>query len=358
MQIIIVLVLFIGFIFADDYSFNMDEIEVKTYEYNGYLKAEQKNQKTKNNTYQNSSFGEVQLNFKYFKKNYTLNTQLQLNHKNINNSEKNNYTTNQLFLNYKATSNHSVAFGKKSLKWGKGYFFNPVAFLDRKKDPNNPESSREGYILSNYKYNKSYNGDLKNFSLDIVAMPISQNINDDFSNQSSTNIALKSYFLYFDTDIDIIYFYNDRLKDKIGIDFSKNLETNFEIHAETAKEFDGYTSYLIGFKYLTTFELTITSEYFYRSIQLIKSEPFYDHRYFINKFSLKEPFSIVYSSIYYKNSLNTKDNSFQNSLGGIYNFKNNITIDISYNQNKGDSLSEFGSKQIEDTIYSKVIWYF
>ena len=343
---------------ADDYSFDMDEIEVKTYEYKGYLKAEQKHQKTKAEDTLNSTFGEAQVDFKYFKDKYSLNTQFQVNHSNVNDKEKNIYTTNQLFLNYKFSSNHSINLGKQSLKWGKGYFFNPIAFLDRKKDPNNPEAAKEGYILGNYKYNKSYVGDLKNFSLDIVALSTSTNKNEDFYSQDSKNIAIKSYILYLDTDIDFIYYYSDVLKDKVGIDFSKNIKTNFEIHGEFVKQKDGYNSYILGIKYLTADDLTITSEYFYQSEQLSTIVPYYDNRYFINKFSLKEPMGIVYFTIYYKNSLNIKDDSYQNNIGGIYSFKNNIKLDISYNNNRGDSLSEFGGKQVSDTIWSKVIWYF
>ncbi len=355
---IVSLLLLSTLLLADDYSFDMDEIEVKTYEYSGYLKAEHKNQQTKTNDTLNSIFGEAQLSFKYFKDDYSLNTQVQVNHTSIDNNEVNKYTTNQLFLDYKVSSNIKLSLGKESLKWGKGYFFNPIAFLDRKKDPNNPEASKEGYIFGHYNYNKSYNNDLKNFSLDIVIMPTSDNLNNDFYNQNSTNIVLKSYFLYLDTDIDIIYSYNDKLKNKIGLDFSKNIETNFELHGEVAKEVNGHFSSLIGIKYLTENDLTITSEYFYQSERLVKTNPFYDTKYFLNKFSQKEPFEIVYSSVYYKNSLNIDDNSHQDSIGGIYSFKNNFVLDISYNKNSGDDLSEFGSKQISDTIWSKVSWYF
>ena len=365
MRIILASLIFSNLVFADDYSFteesyafDMDEIEVKTYEYSGYLKSEHKNQQTKTDDTLNSTFSEAQLSFKYFNGDYSLNTQFQVNHSNINDNEINKYTTNQFYLNYKASSNTKYSIGKESLKWGKGYFFNPIAFLDRKKDPNNPEASKEGYILGHYNYNKSYNDDLKNFSFDIVVMPTSNSLNEDFYNHSSTNIAFKSYFLYLDTDIDIVYSYNDKLNDKVGLDFSKNVETNFEIHAEVAKEIGGYFSSLLGIKYLTENDLTITSEYFYQSEQLAKTNPFYDNKYLLNKFSLKEPYGVVYSSIYYKNSLNLNDNSHQDSIGGIYSFKNNFEIDISYNKNSGDDLSEFGNKQISDTIWSKVSWYF
>ncbi len=348
-KIILSFFIFITLLFADDYSFDMDEIEVKTYEYSGYLKAEHKHQQTQNDDTLNSTFSEAQISFKYFQDELSLNTQFQVNHSNINDDEVNVYTTNQLYLNYKISANTNIRAGKESLKWGKGYFFNPVAFLDRQKDPNNPEAAKEGYTFAHYSYNKSYNGNLKNFSFDIVY---------DFDNEASKNLAFKSYVLYYDTDIDIIYVYDDKLNDKIGIDFSKNIETNFEIHGEIAKEFNEYNSYLFGIKYLTADDLTITSEYFYQSKKLDNSNPFYDNKYFLNKFSLKEPFGIVYSSTYFKNSLNINDDSFQNSLGITYSFKNNINLDISYNKNIGNNSSEFGSKLINNTLWSKITWYF
>ena len=57
-------------------------------------------------------------------------------------------------------------FGKKTLNWGKGYAWNPAAFLDRPKNPDDPELAREGYIVASVDYTKSWDGQaLKTFSL-------------------------------------------------------------------------------------------------------------------------------------------------------------------------------------------------
>ena len=63
--------------------------------------------------------------------------------------------------------------------------------MDRKKDPNNPEASKEGYIFTHYTYNKSLTSDLKNFSFDVVFMPTTSSLNDDFYNQTSSSVAMK-----------------------------------------------------------------------------------------------------------------------------------------------------------------------
>jgi hypothetical protein len=157
---------------------------------------------------------------------------------------------------------------------------------------------------------------------------------------------LKTYFLYKDTDIDFVYLYNDKLSNKLGVDFSTNLQTNFEIHGEYTKSDNGLYSYLLGLKYLTDFELTIISEYFYQNKELQKNQSFWDNRYMINKITQKEPFDILYFSLYYKNSYNLDDNSQQNNLGIIYTKIKNLTIDFSVGKNSGKNNSEFGSKLV------------
>ncbi len=126
--------------------------------------------------------------------------------------------------------------------------------------------------MVNYTYNKSFDGDLKNLKLDLIYMPTTSQVNDDFYNTSLSNLAMKLYLLYLDTDISFIYLYSDEQKDKIGFTFSRNLATYFEVHGEYAKEIDGYHSYLLGLKYVTQSDITITSEYYYDSDGLTKDE--------------------------------------------------------------------------------------
>ena len=117
---------------------------------------------------------------------------------------------------------------------------------------------------------------------------------------------------------------------------------------------------------LTQSDITITSEYYYNSEGLskeeiastVKMEPFGAKSYLINKFSKKEPFGIVYSSVYFKDMLNLEDNSHLDTLGFVYTFKNNLEIDFSYNLNTGDQESEFGKKMVSDFAWLKATWYF
>ena len=68
---------------------------------------------------------------------------------------------------------HSVTIdiGKKTLKWGKGYAWNPAAFVDRPKDPDEPEQNLEGFIVASMDWIRSFRGPLKTVSFTPVLVP-------------------------------------------------------------------------------------------------------------------------------------------------------------------------------------------
>lgn len=363
--------------YADDYSFDMQSIETKSFEYSGYLRSEYKYQNLnqdsplytlleRDDSHQNAFLNEALFRFTHYKDDFKLIASLSARYAKVNNVDESKFTAYQLYAHNKLSINHSIDTGKKTLKWGTGYFFNPAAFLDRPKDPTQPENAYEGYVMVDYTYNKSFEGDLKNLQLDLVYMPTTSQVNDDYYNGESSNLSAKLYLLYLDTDISLIYLYSDTQKDKIGLTFSKNLKTYFEIHGEYAKEIGGYYSYLLGLKYVTQNDITILSEYYYNSEGLtvdeirssIKLLPFRAKSYLINKFSKKEPFGIVYSTLYFKDMLNPEDHSHLDTLGFIYTFKNNLEIDFSYNLNTGNKESDFGKKLVSDYAWLKATWYF
>ena len=382
----LLLLLTVSLLFSDEYDFDMgaiESMEPKSYEYNGYLRADDRFQRLNtesplyiqsgdDRSYQNYIRLEGLFEFSYFYEMFTFKTSLMGTYDYVyENIAKDDYPLNELYVDAKITDNHSLLVGKESLKWGKGYYFNPVAFFDRPRDPQQPTLAREGFSILKYSYNKSFQGALKNVAFDLLYLRADDKINKDFyriatDSQTSNNVGARLYMLLFDTDIDIIYNYSDAVKDKVGIDFSKNLQTNFELHGEFAKEIDGYHSYLLGLRYLTDFELTIISEYVYRSNGLSAEEieamlvtiPFIAKNYAITWISQKEPFDLLYSSLYFKNMLNLQDHSHQDKFGATYSFKNNIEVDLSYNINTGSDLSEFGKKSVQDFIWLKTMWLF
>ena len=42
----------------------------------------------------------------------------------------------------------TIEAGKRALRWGKGYAWNPIGFVERPKDPNDPELAREGFVMA------------------------------------------------------------------------------------------------------------------------------------------------------------------------------------------------------------------
>ena len=170
--------------------------------------------------------------------------------------------------------------GKKNLKWGKGYAWNPVNFLDRAKDPNDPELSLEGYVMATVDYIRSFEGPVKTLAITPVLFPVYDHINDDFGMDNHLNVAGKIYLLFYDTDLDFIYVAGGTRTPRYGVDFSRNLTTNFEVHGELA-HIQRYqkqvlmptaqsnrrpmmrVSGLIGIRHLTTFDLTTILEYYH-----------------------------------------------------------------------------------------------
>lgn len=357
---------------ADEYAFDMDEVEPEPYEYAGYLRVDNKIQRLDQaeDRYQNHLHLEGLFNLSYFYDQFRFKTSLMATYDHVDDKlSKSNFPLNELYMEYKLNTHHTFLLGKESLQWGKGYYYNPVAFFDRDKDPFQPTQTREGYAIAKYSYNKSFNANLKNLSFDLVYLPANNSINKDYSNletdkESSNNIAVRLYLLLYDTDIDFIYNYSDKTDDKIGMDFSKNLQTNFEVHGEFAKVMDKEYSYLLGIRYLTDFELTIISEYLYQSDGLNKEEikistsslPFIAKDYAITLISQKEPLDLLYFGVYYKNMINLQDYSQQNKFAATYDFKNDINVDLSYNVNSGSVLSEFGKKQVDDFVWLRLKW--
>ena len=96
----------------------------------------------------------------------------------------------------KPTPLFTGSIGKKSYKWGKGYAWNPIGFINRRKDPNDPDEALEGYITTEIDLIKSYTGALRTAALTTVILPVWDDFNDDFGEVNHLNLATKLYFLF------------------------------------------------------------------------------------------------------------------------------------------------------------------
>jgi len=180
----------------------------------------------------------------------------------------------------KPSPSWKLEVGKKNLKWGKGYAWNPVNFFDRVKDPNDPDLFLEGNVMATADYVRSFDGPLKTLAITTVLFPVYEHINDDFGTNNRLNVAAKIYLLLYDTDLDFIYAADGSRTARYGMDFSRNLTTSFEMHGELAyfQDFqkpaldaggivrsttNDAVSGLIGIRHLTTFDLTTILEYYH-----------------------------------------------------------------------------------------------
>jgi hypothetical protein len=302
--------------------------------------------------------------------------------------------------------------GKKTMKWGKGYAWNPVAFADRPKDPDDPETAMEGYILAAADYIKSFNGPLQTFSFTPVLFPVYDHVNDNFGSKNKLNLAGRFYFLLYDTDIDLLFMTGESLSDRYGADFSRNITTNFEVHGEfayirsvrknildasgnmTSQEADA-RSYLIGIRHLTAFDLTTIIEYYHNGTGFSADEMknFYDvvnrgynifkttgndavlanaqkmansgygrsntmEDYLYIRLSQKEPFDILYFTPALTWIMNMEDKSWSLTPELLYTGITNLELRLRSGFISGARNSEFGEKQNDYRVEFRVGYYF
>jgi hypothetical protein len=317
----------------------------------------------------------------------------------------------QGYLSTKPSSSLNIYAGKRTLKWGKGYAWNPVGFIERPKDPNDPDLAREGFIVLTSDYIKSYSGPLKTVSFTPVLIPVYEHVNDSFGKLDTMNFAGKIYFLLYDTDIDIMFLIGDAKPDRFGFDFSRNITSNLEVHGELAF-FDDFTkkqidengqiservsdvvSYLLGLRYLSTADTTYILEYYQNSrgfsademrdfysfvdngfeeFQLTgddsllnKAEKLSDsygrqnpmRHYLYLRISQKEPFDILYLTPAVTWICNLSDKSFSVSPEILYKGITNLEFRLKAGILSGGDDTEYGEKQNDYRVELRTRYYF
>lgn len=318
----------------------------------------------------------------------------------------------EAYASLKPTDKLTTTLGKKSYKWGKGYAWNPVGFLNRPKDPNNPEEALEGYITAEADSIKSFSGEVQNIALTTVLLPVVRGVNEDFGQEGNLNLATKLYLLYEDTDLDLLFFTGNSRSTRFGFDFSRNLAVNFEIHGEYAYlpdlekvylEEDGSTtrrkdsthSLLLGLRYLSEFNLTSIVEYYHngsgyseaeldRFYQMVAegsrrfteqgvdnllresrklglqgyTRPYLGRDYLYGRFSLKEPWDILYVTPSLTTIINLDDQSFTMTPEVLYTGFTNWELRFRFSLLGGDSDTEYGERQNKSKVELRARYFF
>jgi hypothetical protein len=293
---------------AESFSFDIGQYEKKPYEFGGYVQGSAEHidvdpdaalsalsfPNGAPDSYQRYR-GVLELSGKYRRDTVSLNA---LWHgETVDEYTGNRHDTRfyELYLDAQPNERWTLVAGKRALRWGKGYAFNTVGFVERPKDATDPELARESFVMATAEYVRSFAGALQTVSITPVILPVSDDINDDFGAQEDTNLAARFYMLYRDTDIDLLLRTGDSRPDAVGVGFARNLTTNFEVHGELAwfndrtrpvldtsntlvpretGDFDG----LLGLRYLTTNETTWIAEYYHNGAGYTPDEMrrFYD----------------------------------------------------------------------------------
>jgi hypothetical protein len=304
----------------------------------------------------------------------------------------------EFYGSYKPDPGFTLDAGKVALKWGKGYAWNPVAFIERVKDPNDPDLAREGFTMLAADWIRNYEGALKTVAFTPVVLPASPDINPDFGTGRHTNVAAKLYLLYRDTDIDFMFLGNGSRSRRYGADFSRNVTSNLEIHGELARYEDtqrqvttaagqttvtrgAATSWLLGTRYLTAQDTTYILELYRNGPGLTEEEvrgftQFVDNAYaqylatgndaalaraanlarggyarpnpgrsyLYLRASQKEPFDILYFTPAITVIANAEDRSTSIAPELLYAGINNLELRLRAFFLNGDAGSEFGER--------------
>jgi hypothetical protein len=302
--------------------------------------------------------------------------------------------------------------GKRALKWGKGYAWNPMGFVERPKDPNDPQLAREGFVMADADWIASPGGALQTIAFTPVLLPVESNINGDFGSRDHLNPAAKLYLLYKDTDLDFAWQGKGSRPARFGFDFSRNVTTNFEIHGEWARilqfakpitnnaghvttETGDATSFLLGLRYLSASDTTYIAEYyrngtgysddeagqFYRFVDTAftqlqqtgsdalvqralslsqgsygRPNPGTDYVYF--RAQQKDALGIVYFTPAITAMANLRDHSFQVTPELQYTGFNNLELRLRLFLLHGGSGTDFGEKLVSRKLELLARYYF
>jgi hypothetical protein len=261
-------------------------------------------------------------------------------------------------------------------------------------------------------YVKSFNGPLKTLSITPVLIPVSEHVNDDFGKTNHLNTAGKVYLLLYDTDIDFLFLTGASKQSRYGMDFSRNITTNLEVHGEYARindftrsfiSADGITyqtvydaeSWLLGLRYLTEKDTTYILEYYRNGTGFTEQEirdyftfvhdaydtylstgndallqkasivteknygrPNAGQKYLYLRVSQKDPFDVLYWTPAVTAIVNAEDRSYSLSAEISYTGITNLDMRLKGTVLAGDSLTEYGEKPYDYRAEMRARYYF
>jgi len=315
-------------------------------------------------------------------------------------------------LSFRSSERTTLEAGKRALRWGKGYAFNPIAFVERAKDPNDPNLAREGFWLLDGDFISNPGGRVRTVAFTPVLVPVTGAINGDFGARGHLNPAAKLYLLVHDVDIDLAWLGQGSRAGRFGADFATNLAQNFEVHGEWARvgatpkplvdasgrftpSSQQSTDWLLGLRYLTEGDTTWIGEYFHNgsgfdaaqlrdfdtfagtaferflqgggstALELAQAlaqgaygRPNPGRDYLYVRAQQKDAFGIVYFQPALTLMANLHDRSFQLTPELLYTGINNLELRARAYLLRGGSGTDFGEKQARRKLEVYARYYF
>lgn len=362
------------------FSFDASQFEKKPYEFGGYLQASGERQKFDHlspllplqfpgttEDYNDRGIAAAELSGVFRRDALRAQFLAHAEHVNDLRGSSSGAKFYEAYLSWQASPNVNWEGGKKTQRWGKGYAWSPVAFLERPKDPEDPELAREGFFALSGSYVRSPGGALQNYSFTPLVVPTHSDLNGDFGAEDHWNPAAKFSLLYLDTDIDFLWLGEGSRSARYGFDVSRNFGTNLEVHAEWARVSEPEsTSYLLGMRYLTERETTWIVEYYRNGAGLTEDQfrarpvgrPNPMRNYLYVRASQKEPFDILYFTPSGTVIANLDDGSY--SLIGelAYTGFKDFELRLRAAANRGERLTEFGEKPVDARYELRLRYYF
>jgi hypothetical protein len=312
------------------------------------------------------------------------------------------------YLKYTPDASLSFLVGKRLFQWGKGYSYNPVSFAGRMKDLNDIDATLEGFWNISAEYVKSFNSPISSVALSAVFLPVYNVINKDYLPDKSVAGLAQLYMLAANTDIDIYFFADNRHDLKAGLDFSRNVIPDLEVHGEwvflnslnstvfsdestTVELSRPANNCVAGTRYLAPFNTTFILEYLHigsgytrdemdgywnavnyatyssnpqRIQSVLQANSTYFNSQFITtdyiffKASHPDPFNFVYFTPSIYTIVNILDRSMMAGLEMTYSRSRNLLFTGRYITFLGKNESEYGQKPAQHRIELRAKWSF
>ena len=288
------LMLSAGLAGAEEFKFDASEFDKKTFEFSGYFEQKEEGLKLRGGTpaYTLAYPGEADRNW-LLRSTSTLDATGKLNldpfvaDLRLQASAAGDAlvsTTNEPSvmeggMRWSAGPGLTFDLGKRVQRWGKGYAWSPVGFVERPKDSSDPQASRKGFMMASGEWTRSLSGPISTIGFTGLVVPTNDSMNADFGQTKHLNPAAKLYLLAMDTDIDLMWRGKGAKPQSYGVDFSRNINTALEVHGEWSRTLDAprntvtasgmtssrtrdFSSWLLGVRYLTQSEVTWIGEYY------------------------------------------------------------------------------------------------